>query len=492
MALSKNQKNDHFKLAIVKSAGIFKKKLSPRFFGGVAVLFSAILISLSIIYSSDLSIALCSLPFILYFGLSNREAPPLYILLLCLPFSNVPVLKHNLLGIPGMKPFNLIAALSFLFLIYHTKSILDKNSYIEKKVFLYFIIYFILFTITVFRSLSYLPTLHYLMPEVFHKSPMNYILSAYISKSLFLIPFIYIIIVIKERENIEKIIKILCFSTLLLSIYALIVFFFNIQIIISNRHEIRELCSHYFGMHYNELATIYISTLPLILYRALKNDFIQKLNFGMSIVVMLSLQSRSGIGVILISLIIFLFLTNKKKELMFFSVLLVIFSVYLLPDFLLKTLSTGVKSGSMDAVFTGRIEFFWIPLLTEWINDPKLFFLGKGRYALMTSPLFSKGHFVYATHAHNAFIDFFLECGFIAFVFLIVFIIKKIRLAWQYGKIIKSPLYWALFTSIIGYIIGGLTERQVFPSNQNMYFISIIALLVNYAASYKHIISMRG
>ncbi|WP_291738664.1 hypothetical protein, partial [Bradyrhizobium sp.] len=53
--------------------------------------------------------------------------------------------------------------------------------------------------------------------------------------------------------------------------------------------------------------------------------------------------------------------------------------------------------------------------------------------------------------------------------------------AWRVGRRLHNDLYWALFACIVGYGISMFTEREVFPSFENMYLFLLIAMMVNLA-----------
>jgi hypothetical protein len=175
-----------------------------------------------------------------------------------------------------------------------------------------------------------------------------------------------------------------------------------------------------------------------------------------------------------------LYFLGKKKELILFLSIFILFSLYFLPAFLLKTLQIGFESGDLNDIFTGRINSIWIPLLSEWLTNPKLLFFGKGKFSLMTSSAYLKGMVVQTSTAHNAFVGFFLDNGIILFSGLIFYLIRFLRFAWQRVKQINSSIAWALFMSIIGYLIATVSGRKIYPSNQNMLLFPIIALLINY------------
>jgi hypothetical protein len=136
---------------------------------------------------------------------------------------------------------------------------------------------------------------------------------------------------------------------------------------------------------------------------------------------------------------------------------------------------------SADAVLTGRVDSIWIPLLNEWTSDIGLFVVGAGRSGMMTSQLWDTGVLIQATHAHNAIINFFLDCGVILSGVLIVLLLVGIATAWRVGRGLNSDLYWALFACVFGFGIGTMTDREILPTAENMHVFPIVAMMINVA-----------
>jgi O-antigen ligase len=202
-------------------------------------------------------------------------------------------------------------------------------------------------------------------------------------------------------------------------------------------------------------------------------------NFAFAVLTIIFLQSRSALLVFLVSNALLLLLLKRKKLLIFFSGTLLAVSLLWLPETLIHGFTTGFDSGTADAVLTGRVDRLWIPLVTEWLENPRKLFFGAGRYGILTSPLWVQGFLIPTSHAHNAFLDFFLENGIILFGFLVFFIITFMTASWRVCKQIDTPLCWSLFVSLFAYLVATITDRQLFPNVENMLLFPSIALLIN-------------
>jgi len=114
-------------------------------------------------------------------------------------------------------------------------------------------------------------------------------------------------------------------------------------------------------------------------------------------------------------------------------------------------------------------------------GDIGLFLFGAGRFGTVTSQSWDTGGLIHVSHAHNAIINFFIDCGAIFSSVLIIFLLVGVATAWRVGRRLNSDLYWALFASILGFGVGMATEREIFPTVDNMYVFPIIAMMINLA-----------
>jgi len=132
-------------------------------------------------------------------------------------------------------------------------------------------------------------------------------------------------------------------------------------------------------------------------------------------------------------------------------------------------------------MFSGRVDYLWLPLLSEWTSDIGLSLFGAGRYGIVTSTLWDTGNLIHADHAHNAIFNFFLDRGMILTGVLVIFPAIGTVAAWRVGRRLNSDLYWALFACIFGCGISMATQGDILPRLDNMYAFPIIAMMINLA-----------
>ncbi len=424
-------------------------------------------------------ITICLFPFILLISVIDKKNI-LYLFFLMMPFSSTPYLSANLMGIPGAKLFNLLSGFTLALFFFHGGMRQKNNDFIERKSLLFLFFYFALFTLAIFRSLGYLQTLSMLDPENFHSSPLRYLLSSYIRPSLYLIPFLYILKLIKTKTEIYKCIDGICYSIFILSCLVVVVGLLNINAITQGRNVTNEVFSSFFGLHYNSIGSIYISVVPLLVFQFIERKKLAATNYILSVIAVFLLQSRSTIMIFFGGTVLLLHFLRKRKLMFILSGILGTYLFFLLPGFLVRIFLTGFGGGNLDSIFTGRIDSIWVPLIMERLNNINQLFWGVGRYSMMNSPLYLKGYILQAESAHNAFIEFFIDNGIIIFSVFMVYLVLYLKRAWIWANKINSPLGWALFTCFITYLAGTISGRKIYPDHHSMYLFPVIALFINY------------
>ena len=416
--------------------------------------------------------------------------------LFILPFQRVPFLDDNLFGIQGMKPFNVLSAIVLAYLVFQSAP-LHATDKIEQRSIRIFLLYFATFAIALIRSIPNAPLLHSRLPNTFYESYLDFTLSSCIVPAFYILGFLFTLKRMCSYQELERITTVICLSILLFSVAFIILVLMHPSVLSDGRHEMadmagdsrerggmNELCATYFGVHYNTIGTTYICCAPLLLHRFLTRGALWIVPLGLSFLAILLLGSRSALVTVAISYCLLLIQRRRFDILLLGAAGLGITSLLWVGPTMEALLSIGFEKSSdlsADAVLTGRVDYVWAPLLSEWTSDIGLFLFGAGRFGTVTSQSWDTGGLIHVSHAHNAIINFFVDCGAIFTSVLIIFLLVGVATAWRVGRRLNSDLYWALFACILGFGVGMATEREIFPTGDNMYVFPIIAMMINLA-----------
>jgi hypothetical protein len=317
---------------------------------------------------------------------------------------------------------------------------------------------------------------------LFRDNIVDYFQSFYARPALSTCLFAQIIRQIQSESEIDLVMRTMRISMAVLSITVLTIILVTPDIYVVRGNMARTF-QHYLGLHYNSVATIYILTYPIVVAVALEEGILAKVNATLAAIVIATIQSRSGLVIFWLQCLVLLLML--RTGLPFLAMNLIATGALL--RWTTPTLSTYQASTvsphahAVDWALSGRIGFFWAPLLSEWIADPTRLLWGAGRYGILVSKHFVTGEVVRATHAHNAFIDLFLDTGIVGLIVVTSLVAAGLARVWQVGRSIRDPTFWALALSLAGYLAATATERGFFPSYDNLLVFPIVALLVNVA-----------
>ena len=401
--------------------------------------------------------------------------------LLLLPFQNSPIVNANLAGIQGLKPFSILAAVALVLELSRQRPWRFRDS-IERSAISWYLVYLFAFFVVFARSIPHLPTFHAEMPEQFRDSVVDYFLSFFARPALSTCLFALIIRQFQSESEIDLVVRTIRISMAVVSVTVLTIILATPELY-SVRRDMAETFRHYLGLHYNSVGTIYILTGPILVSLALEDGVLAKLNATLAAVVIATIQSRSSLVIFWLQCLILLWMLRKGLSFLAMNLLvtgaLLVWTAPTLSTVQASTLSPHARL--LDWVLSGRIGFLWSPLLSEWGADPSRLLWGAGRYGILVSSHFGAGEFVEATHAHNAFIDLFLDTGVAGVIVVVSLLAAGLARVWRVGRSIRDPTFWTLALCVGGYLAATLTERGFFPSYDNLLVFPIVALLVNVA-----------
>jgi hypothetical protein len=402
--------------------------------------------------------------------------------LLFLPFQNSPIVNANLAGIQGLKPFSILLVVALVLELSRQRPWRFRDA-IERSALSWYLVYLFAFFVVFARSVPHLPTFHAEMAEQFQESVVDYCLSFFVRPALSTCLFALINRQFQSESEIDLVMRTMRISMAVLSITALAIILSTPGLYSGARVPMADAFRHALGLHYNSVGTIYILTGPILVSLALEDGVLPKLNATLAAVVIATIQSRSSVVIFWLESLVLLWML--RKGLWFLAINLLVTGALL--SWTAPTLSTVHASNLsphahvLDWVLSGRIGFLWAPLLSEWIADPTRLLWGAGRYGILVSSHFGTGELVDATHAHNAFIDLFLDAGVAGVMVVVSLLAAGLARVWRIGRSIRDPTFWTLALCLGGYLAATLTERGFFPSYDNLFVFPIGALLVNVA-----------
>tara|TARA_B100000767_G_scaffold221495_1_gene209993 strand:+ start:626 stop:2209 length:1584 start_codon:yes stop_codon:yes gene_type:complete len=243
--------------------------------------------------------------------------------------------------------------------------------------------------------------------------------------------------------------------------------------------------------HKNLLASLHFLLLPVLIYNLNnKNRFIKTLSIislCLATIIFFQTQTRAVLGAIIISSIIFIFLSNNSinnlKKFFIYSVFFLISGYVFLSS--LDRLDVFKKEITKSIDFTSSQRFSLYKSSINLINDNFIFGVGPGNWRIkiweygLYNNTFGDS---FAQRPHNDFLWIFSEGGFIAGIsYILLFLILLKDSFWLY-KNSNNPIFFKLlFCMLIGY---GLISMFDFPFERISHLI-VFFFLASIISSYK-------
>ncbi len=406
--------------------------------------------------------------------LSKSPLHALFVFVIFIPFSSTELFNTYIIDLPGARLINILGFLVLAGGIWHYKDSVKLSNY----AFFFITAIFFIFTIAVFRSLSHLDQLIELADDI--RSTSGYLLSHFVKPLLFFIPLIVIIKFCKETKHLEFVANVLIFSLITLSLYLLFLFLFKAP----DKNELaRDYMTSILKLHGNDIANFFIIAFPVLLAKYFtKKNLISMLSIVLAIAAIGILYSRTAYLTLLLSFILYLFLSKRAKFLPILLVGVIVLSFTVFTS--VKERAThGFESKEYDDIFAGRIEGIWKPLFDEYSQSAKKFLIGNGRYAIKVSDSANNGSLISAAgHPHNMYIEQILDAGILG---LIVFVLFYFVLLTRAFRNLSKPILprlreyqYAVIVSLISFLISGLTGRSFFPDAENSFIWIVVGIAI--------------
>lgn len=400
-----------------------------------------------------------------------------------IPFLNAPFMAINLFNVSGLKLENLLILFMFAGFLQEAPDLRWSDRTVRYAVLSYFA-YLAVFTYLILRALPNLATFHAEAGETFPSDTVHYLLTFYVRPVGETLPFLVVLLQMRspaDMQNLTNAIGVSLFPLSLAIIWVLVVL--HPEVLGADRNYMIQTMSDYLGMHYNDLATIYFSLLPVVTFLALKRGGFWVLNLALALVCVLLLESRTGLIVSALAVAWILALFRRYEVLAAGAFLGFVLVLAKAAPSIAILLTAGVHHSefTLDTLLSGREMGIWIPLLAQWLTDPSLLWFGAGAFAIMATPLWWTGSVVQAANAHNAFLDLFLDGGLVVLLPAVTAIVFALRRAIRIGAKLRNSLYWSLFACCACYLVGTTTGELLLPSYMNPQMFPLLALLLNVA-----------
>ena len=437
--------------------------------------FATVFTSISILFFAPnyfLVFVVVLVPF-LFIYILNKPFLLLQILIMTMPFTIMPFLDVQIMGIPGLKVINIIFVVTFLSFVL---SKIATNIHFHEKLFIVGVIFLLL--ISVIRSVPHLQMINLDMNH--NHGVFGYFQSYFLKPIIYFSPFIFISLYVSDFKKVELVLKALMRSIFIFSVILLAIYVF-LTPDKTDFQNVKASFTSILHLHGNNMATIYLLAFPLMVsYFYMKKNLFSILNIILCIISIGLLYARTAYVLVVVSIFMYLFFSKKLSWTPIVCCLL-FFSISFLPSSITKRAISGIEVGDVRQISSGRVHSIWAPLVDEISHSQKKLIVGSGRHATIFSDSYRDGKMARVGHAHNLYLNTIVEVGLLGLTFFALFYIRFLK---NFIKAINKKLNGGneiqiligVVVSIFSYFIAGITGRQIFPTINNYLFWLILGI----------------
>jgi hypothetical protein len=421
------------------------------------------------------------------------------LLILLMPISSSKIFPHEMLGIVGLNPLNLVLAGTFASYLLHGASDGSLRRFLPQPLLWLYVAPIVAAGLLGSRHLGDIAWGYFVWDKLGFDSAAGYLRDE-VLKPLFTV--LYALLVGAAVEKSEKPEKF--FLPALVSIWIMgatvIVFVAQSGIGLGElaSDTSREFLSP-LGMHANDLGRLYAVAYALLLFTfAESRDIRLKLallaSMGVVIVALVLTFSRGAfLGFVVVN-VLFLLWRRDSKAIFFFGMLAAV-ALFFLPDAVYERLESGFGEGLnvlsvLDAVSAGRIEGIWAPLIPDVLRSP---IYGSGLWSILWSDAMRLGFGVNippVAQAHNAYLETVLDMGVVGLILLCAYFVhawrgfRKLSVDTALSPALRG-FYQGGAAGLLSYLVAGVSGGYLTPRPEQVFLWLAIGMMYGQRARNK-------
>jgi len=391
--------------------------------------------------------------------------------LFILPLSGTRLMPHELGGIRGLNPLNVLLAISFFSLLM-TRPFMRKRLVLptpprEVWLFLGIILFGGLLGAT---NVSKIPGFYQTETlQLGFDSPFAYLRDVVIRPLLYLIFAYMLSLVVANARKPERVLIPYFISSLILPIIVMVVVAVSgVSLSMLASSHARNFLSR-LGLHANELGLFFNMTFALgaftwLSLRSLLARWLLAIALGLVGLGVLLTFSRGALLGMAVIVLYFLF-TARRFSLMAGMLVLMMVVAAALPSAVVERASMGFRSGNVGEISAGRVDHIWLPLLPETVTSP---LVGHGMSSILWSEAARRHAILPVGHPHSAYLGVVLDFGLMGVIVVFMFY----RHLWRYFSRLAeghdNPVWRGYFRGALACIllllVQGLTDDRFTPT----------------------------
>jgi O-antigen ligase len=346
------------------------------------------------------------------------------LLILLLPISRSSVFPHELLGITGLNPLNLLLFGTLAACLLRGLFDGSLSRLVPRPLLWLYVLPIVIAGVLGSRHLNEIPAVLFEKLVEFD-SATGYFRDVVVKPLSIVVFAVLVAAAVSRSSKPEKFLTPMLVSTWVM---VALIFGFVLQSGVSlsmlASSEEREFLSP-LGMHANELGRLYAFAYAVLLFtwieaRSPGFKLAVFVSMGLVVVALVLTFSRGAFLAFVLINALFLVWRRNAKTLILFAIVAACV-LFVLPEAVYDRVSTGFGHGAgsgENAISAGRIDYIWLPLLPEIPRSP---IWGRGLGSILWSDPMRRGPgtaILAVGHPHNAYLQALLDMGAVGLVLL--------------------------------------------------------------------------
>jgi O-antigen ligase len=341
------------------------------------------------------------------------------LLILSLPISASEQFPHELFGITGLNPVNLLILGTLASCIFHLSGDRRLRHVAPRRMVWLYVVPICIAALLGSRHVGDIAPAFFQFGDVSFFDAAGYLRDE-LMKPMFLVLFAVLIgAAVLRGQRPEKLLIPMMISVWVMSLLVVVYFLTSNMSLTALAGEYARQFLTPLGIHANDLGRLYAVAYGLLLFTwaESKNPRLLLPTFatiGILLVALLLTFSRGAfLGFIIVNLLFVIWRASAKT--MIGAVLVGALLVVALPGAVMMRLQLGVGGGGFDfnTLSAGRLNSIWIPLLQDLWQSP---IWGNGLHSVLWADVMRSAQMFRVVHPHNAYLEVFLDMGIIGLV----------------------------------------------------------------------------
>lgn len=407
------------------------------------------------------------------------------LLIVLLPLSRSYVFPHEMLGIKGLNPFNLllVGTLGSCLL----QGLLDGSArrFLPQPLLWLYLVPILVAGVLGSRHVDDIAPYYFINQLLYFDDAAGYLREMLFKPLLMVVYALLVAAAVSKAAQPEKFLLPTLISIWVMSSIVIVSVYLSGVALSELASSLRGYLSKWLGMHENELGRLYAIAYALMLFtwaeskdRGLKLALLASMGL---VVVALTLTFSRGAFLCFIVVNVLFLLWRRNATTLAYGVLLAAVALFLLPDAVYERLKYGLGSG-VNFVSAGRIDGIWLPLLPEVLRSP-VYGNGLGSILWSEAVRSADGVSVLAVgHPHNAYLEALLDMGIAGLILVGAFFVH----VWRGFRALSadpalSPtlrgFYLGAAAGLASFLIAAVADGSLRPATEQAFLWLAIGMM---------------